>query len=173
MLFRSLRISTLVDNVKTYSHMDRGSDMAALDVVAGLESTVNMFSYQLRSKNINLVRDYAPALPKVCGQVSSLNQVWTNLIDNALDVLPEGGTITLRTHQEGSFVRVFIIDNGPGIPTDVLPRIFEPFFTTKQAGDGTGLGLDIAQRTIRNHNGRLEVQSRPGYTEFCAWLPVA
>ncbi|GGE98042.1 sensor histidine kinase [Hymenobacter cavernae] len=168
----SARISTLVDNVKTYSHMDRGSDMAALDVVAGLESTVNMFSYQLRSKNINLVRDYAPALPKVCGQVSSLNQVWTNLIDNALDVLPAGGTITLRTRQEGDFVRVFIIDNGPGISADVLPRIFEPFFTTKQAGDGTGLGLDIAQRTIRNHNGRLEVQSRPGHTEFCAWLPT-
>ncbi|OUJ75142.1 sensor histidine kinase [Hymenobacter crusticola] len=169
----SSRISTLVNNVKTYSHMDRGSDMASLDVVSGLESTLNMFSYQLRNKNIQLVRDYAPDLPMICGQVSSLNQVWTNLIDNALDALPEGGTITLRTRREGDFVRVFIVDNGPGIPAEILSRIFEPFFTTKQAGDGTGLGLDIAQRTIRNHNGRLEVQSTPGHTEFCAWLPVA
>ena len=169
----STRISTLVNNVKTYSHMDRGSDMATLDVVAGLESTVNMFSYQLRAKNINLVRDYAPNLPKVCGQVSSLNQVWTNLLDNALDALPVGGTITLRTRHADSFVQVFIIDNGSGIPSDILPRIFEPFYTTKQAGEGTGLGLDIAQRTIRNHNGRLEVESTPGHTEFCAWLPVA
>ncbi|WP_324675525.1 sensor histidine kinase [Hymenobacter sp. GOD-10R] len=169
----SSRISTLVNNVKTYSHMDRGSDMAPLDVVSGLESTVNMFSYQLRNKNIQLVRDYAPDLPTIYGQVSSLNQVWTNLIDNALDALPNGGTITLRTRREGDFVRVFIIDNGPGIPPNILSRIFEPFFTTKQAGDGTGLGLDIAQRTIRNHNGRLEVQSAPGHTEFCAWLPVA
>ncbi|TGE26690.1 sensor histidine kinase [Hymenobacter metallicola] len=166
------RISTLVQNVKTYSHMDRGGDYALLDVKAGLESTLNILGYALRAKNIKVIRDYAPQLPALRGQVSSLNQVWTNLLDNAIDALPAGGEITLRTTQEGDFVRVFILDNGPGIKPEVLPHIFEPFYTTKQAGEGTGLGLDIAQRIIRNHGGRLEVHSQPGHTEFCAWLPV-
>ncbi|WP_167852122.1 sensor histidine kinase [Hymenobacter elongatus] len=166
------RISTLVQNVKTYSHMDRGGDYALLDVQAGLESTLNMLGFPLRAKNIRLVRDFAPVLPAIRGLVSSLNQVWTNLLDNAIDALPPGGEIVLRTTLDDDFVRVFIIDNGPGITPEVLPRIFEPFYTTKQAGDGTGLGLDIAQRVVRNHGGRLEVQSRPGRTEFCAWLPV-
>jgi signal transduction histidine kinase len=166
------RITTLVQNVKTYSHMDRGGDYALLDLKAGLESTLNMLGYPLRAKNIRLARDYEPAVPPIRGQVSSLNQVWTNLLDNAIDALAPGGEITLRTTLEGEFVRVFIIDNGSGIPAEVLPHIFEPFYTTKQAGEGTGLGLDIAQRIIRNHGGRLEVQSRPGHTEFCVWLPV-
>jgi len=167
------RITKLVSDVKTYSHMDRGTDHAPLDVTAGLLSTLNMLSYALRHKHIEVVRDFAPELPKVRGQVSSLNQVWTNLLDNAIDALPEqGGIITLRARAEGGFVRVFIIDNGAGIPADVLPRIFEPFYSTKQAGEGSGLGLDIAQRIIDNHGGKLEVHSEPGHTEFCAWLPV-
>ncbi|TYZ11407.1 hypothetical protein FY528_06845 [Hymenobacter lutimineralis] len=166
------RISTLVSNVKTYSHMDRGAEYASLSVQAGLESTLNILSYRLRERQIQLVRDFAPQLPPIRGQVSSLNQVWTNLLDNALDVLPLGGRLEVRTWQQGSFVQVYIIDNGPGIPPEVLPHIFEPFFTTKQAGEGTGLGLDIAQRIIRDHGGRLELRSQPGQTEFCAWLPV-
>ncbi|TPG64507.1 sensor histidine kinase [Hymenobacter nivis] len=169
----SSRISTLVDNVKTYSHMDRGGDFAPLDVAAGLESTLNIFGYQLRAKNIRLTREYAPGLPQVRGQVSSLNQVWTNLIDNAVDALPPGGGLTLRTRLAPGFVQVCVADDGPGIPADVLPHIFEPFYTTKQAGEGTGLGLDIAQRIVQNHGGRLEVTSGPQGTEFCAWLPVA
>jgi signal transduction histidine kinase len=168
------RISKLVADVKTYSHMDRDGGFERLDVTAGLDSTLNMLKYQLRQKNIKLTRDYAPDLPQINGQVSSLNQVWTNLLDNAIDALPDqGGEITLRTLSEGDFVRVFLIDNGPGIPANVLPHIFEPFYTTKQAGSGSGLGLDIAQRIIRQHDGRLEVSSVPGHTEFCAWLPVA
>ncbi|SHI41828.1 Histidine kinase-, DNA gyrase B-, and HSP90-like ATPase [Hymenobacter daecheongensis DSM 21074] len=166
------RISQLVSNVKTYSHMDRGGDFTLLDVPSGLDSTVNMLGFALREQKLTLRRDYAPDLPPVRGQVSSLNQVWTNLLDNAIDALPPGGEITLRTRLEGGFVRVFVIDNGPGIAPEVLPRIFEPFYTTKQAGEGTGLGLDIAQRIIRDHGGRLEVKSAPGHTEFCAWLPV-
>lgn len=166
------RITTLVTNVKTYSHMDRGQDFALLDVAAGLESTLNMLGFALRGKNLRIVKDYAPGLPPVRGQVSSLNQVWTNLLDNAIDALPNGGEITLRTRQEDEFVRVFIIDNGPGIPPEVLPRILEPFFTTKPAGEGTGLGLDIALRIVEQHGGRLEVQSEPGHTEFGVWLPV-
>ena len=168
------RISKLVADVKTYSHMDRAGGFEPLDVTAGLESTLNMLGFQLRRKNVHLMRDYAPGLPAVNGQVSSLNQVWTNLLDNAIDALPaQGGEIMLRTEREGRFVRVLLVDNGSGISTDVLPHIFEPFYTTKQAGDGSGLGLDIAQQIIRQHNGRLEVQSVPGRTEFCAWLPVA
>ncbi len=167
------RISTLVENVKTYSHMDRGTDFAPLDVVAGLESTLSIFGYQVRAKNIRLTRDFAPGLPPVRGQVSSLNQVWTNLIDNAIDALPPGGHLTLHTRLADGFVQVVVEDDGPGVPADVLPRIFEPFYTTKPAGEGSGLGLDIAQRIVRDHGGRLEVTSEPGHTEFSAWLPVA
>jgi signal transduction histidine kinase len=170
------RISKLVADVKTYSHMDRDSSFDLLDVASGLDSTLNMLSFQLRQKNVRLVRDYAPDLPKVRGQVSSLNQVWTNLIDNAVDALPtQGGELILRTRLDlkSDCVVVSLIDNGSGIPPEVLPHIFEPFYTTKQAGSGSGLGLDIAQRIIKQHNGRLEVSSVPGRTEFCAWLPVA
>ncbi|MBU6119714.1 ATP-binding protein [Hymenobacter siberiensis] len=168
------RISKLVADVKTYSHMDRAGVFEPIDVTVGLESTLNMLGFQLRQKNVRVVRDYAAGLPAIRGQVSSLNQVWTNLLDNAIDALPaQGGEITLRTELEGGFVRVFLIDNGSGIPADVLPHIFEPFYTTKQAGDGSGLGLDIAQQIIRQHDGRLEVESAPDYTEFCAWLPIA
>ncbi len=167
------RISQLVADVKTYSHMDRDGGFELLDVTAGLDSTLNMLGFQLRQKNVRLTRDYAPDLPQIRGQVSSLNQVWTNLLDNAIDALPaQGGEIKLSARREGDFVRVFLIDNGSGIPAAVLPHIFEPFYTTKQAGAGSGLGLDIAQRIIKQHNGRLEVSSRPGHTEFCAWLPV-
>ncbi|MDO7875033.1 ATP-binding protein [Hymenobacter sp. ASUV-10] len=168
------RISKLVSDVKTYSHMDRATATEPLDVTTGLDSTLNMLGFQLRAKNVRVTRDYAPGLPQIKGQVSSLNQVWTNLIDNAIDALPtQGGELTLRTRQEGGFVQVFLIDNGSGIPAEVLPHIFEPFYTTKQAGSGSGLGLDIAQRIIRQHDGQLQVQSAPGRTEFCAWLPVA
>ena len=167
------RISKLVADVKTYSHMDRAGGFEPLDVTVGLESTLNMLGFQLRKKNITVTREYADSLPLIRGRVGSLNQVWTNLLDNAIDALPaQGGALTLRTIREGDFVRVFLLDNGSGIPADVLPHIFEPFFTTKQAGDGSGLGLDIAQQIIRQHDGRLEVHSEPGRTEFCAWLPV-
>ncbi|WP_310396117.1 ATP-binding protein [Hymenobacter sp.] len=167
------RISKLVADVKTYSHMDRAGGFELLDVTTGLNSTLNMLGFQLRQKKVRLTRDYAPDLPQIRGQVSSLNQVWTNLLDNAIDALPDqGGEITLRVRRENDFVRVFLIDNGTGIPAEVLPHIFEPFYTTKQAGAGSGLGLDIAQRIIKQHDGRLEVSSRPGHTEFCAWLPV-
>ena len=167
------RISKLVADVKTYSHMDRDGGFEPLDVTAGLDSTLNMLGFQLRHKNVRLTRDYAPHLPLVRGQVSSLNQVWTNLLDNAIDALPaQGGELTLRTVLEDQFVRVFLVDNGSGIPADVLPHIFEPFYSTKQAGAGSGLGLDIAQRIVKQHDGRLEVHSQPGHTEFCVWLPV-
>ena len=167
------RISKLVGDVKTYSHMDRSTAREPLQVTDGLESTLNMLGFQLRAKKVKVTRDFAPGLPPISGQVSSLNQVWTNLLDNAIDALPaQGGELTLRTHAEGGFLQVHLIDNGSGIPADILSHIFEPFYTTKQAGAGSGLGLDIAQRIVNQHDGRITVNSQPGRTEFCVWLPI-
>lgn len=170
----SRRISTLVGDVKTYSHMDRATGREKLDVTTGLESTLHMFAYALRQKNVQLTRRYAPDLPLVMGQAGSLNQVWTNLIDNALDALPDqGGELLISAERQQQLLRIGIQDNGSGITPEVLAHIFEPFYTTKPPGQGSGQGLDIACRIIREHGGRLEATSVPGRTEFVAWLPVA
>jgi signal transduction histidine kinase len=169
----SRRISTLVSDVKTYSHMDRAGGPEKLTVTAGLDSTLHLFAYALRQKNVHLVRDYAPDLPLVIGQVSSLNQVWTNLIDNALDALPvSGGELTVRVRPQAGWLGVSVVDNGSGITPEVLAHMFEPFYTTKPLGEGSGLGLDIARRIVQEHGGRLEGASEPGRTEFTAWLPI-
>jgi len=170
----SQRISTLVSDVKTYTHMDRAGGREKLDLTAGLDSTLNIFAYALRQKNVHLTRDYAPGLPLVLGSAGSLNQVWTNLIDNALDALPaKGGELTISAKKQNDFVCVSIQDNGAGIAPEVLTHMFEPFFTTKRPGEGTGQGLDIARRIVQEHGGRLEATSQPGRTEFTAWLPAA
>jgi signal transduction histidine kinase len=169
----SRRISTLVGDVKTYSHMDRATGREKLDITTGLESTLHMFAYALRQKNVQLTRRYAPDLPLVMGQAGSLNQVWTNLIDNALDALPaQGGELLISATRQQQQLRIGIQDNGSGITPEVLAHIFEPFYTTKPPGQGSGQGLDIACRIIREHGGRLEATSVPGRTEFVAWLPV-
>lgn len=166
------RIAELVRNVKDYTHMDRATGMVPTDVHAGLDSTLALLSYPLRKLRARVVRDYVPGLMLITGQPGALNQVWTNLIDNAIDVLPEEGTLTVRTRREDEYLCVCIIDNGSGIPADVLPHIFEPFYTTKPVGEGTGLGLDIARRIVLSHGGRVQVKSEPGNTEFCVWLPL-
>ncbi|OON71048.1 sensor histidine kinase [Hymenobacter sp. CRA2] len=168
----SRRISELVHNVKDYSHMDRAAGLVPTDIHGGLDSTLALLSYPLRKHHIRVVRDYAEGLLSVVGQPGALNQVWTNLIDNAIDAIGTEGVITLRTRRSGEFVQVCIEDSGPGIPPDVLPHIFEPFFTTKPVGEGTGLGLDIARRIVLSHGGRVNVSSVPGRTEFCVWLPM-
>jgi signal transduction histidine kinase len=169
----SRRISTLVSDVKTYSHMDRAGGPEKLTVTAGLDSTLHLFAYALRQKNVHLVRDYAPDLPLITGQVSSLNQVWTNLIDNALDALPvSGGELTVRVRAQAGWLGVSVVDNGSGITPEVLAHMFEPFYTTKPLGEGSGLGLDIARRIVQEHGGRLEATSVPGRTEFTVWLPI-
>ena len=169
----SRRISALVADVKTYTHLDRAPTAAPLAVTEGLDSTLHLFAHALRAKNVRLTRAYAPGLPLVLGQAGSLNQVWTNLLDNALDALPPTeGMLTVEVTAEADQVHVSITDNGPGIPPEVLPRLFEPFFTTKPPGEGTGQGLDIARRIVREHGGRLEVASVPGHTVFTAWLPT-
>lgn len=170
----SQRVSQLVADLKTYTHMDRGQARERLFVTTGLDSTLNIFAYALRDKHVALSRHYAPGLPLVLGQVGGLNQVWTNLIDNALDVLPDpGGELQVSAEPQNGGVRVSIQDNGPGIAPDVLPHIFESFYTTKPPGEGTGQGLEIASRIVQEHSGRLEVTSAPGRTVFSVWLPVA
>ncbi|MVN77780.1 hypothetical protein GO988_15725 [Hymenobacter sp. HMF4947] len=169
----SRRISALVADVKTYTHLDRAPTAAPLVVTEGLDSTLHLFDHALRTKNVRLTRAYASGLPQVLGQAGSLNQVWTNLLDNALDALPAAeGTLAVEVTAEANQVRVSITDNGPGIPPEVLPHLFEPFFTTKPPGEGTGQGLDIARRIVREHGGRLEVTFEPGCTVFTAWLPA-
>ncbi|MCC3156183.1 histidine kinase [Hymenobacter sp. 15J16-1T3B] len=169
----SRRISELVHNVKDYSHMDRAGGFVPTDLHGGLDSTLALLSYPLRQHRIRVVRDYAQGLLSIQGQPGALNQVWTNLLDNAIDALPAtGGTITLRTRRSGEYAQVCVEDDGPGIPADVLPHIFEPFFTTKPMGEGTGMGLDIARRIVLSHGGRVNVSSQPGRTEFCVWLPM-
>lgn len=170
----SQRISTLVGNVKAYSHMDRASGREPLDLKAGIDSTLNMFDHALRHKNVQLTRTYAPDAPLVLAEAGQLNQVWTNLIDNAIDALPaSGGTLAVQSVKQPGGVCVSIIDNGSGIAPEVLTHMFEPFYTTKPAGEGSGLGLDIARRIVQEHGGRLQGQSVPGRTEFSVWLPAA
>jgi signal transduction histidine kinase len=167
------RISELVGSVKTYSHLDHAPDMQPTDVRQGIDSTLIMLGHELKAKGIRVAREDAKDLPQITAHPGELNQVWTNLIDNAVDALPAGGELRIETAREAEQVVVRVIDNGPGIPADIQTRIFEPFFTTKGVGDGTGLGLDIVQRIVRQHAGQIDVESRPGRTAFTVRLPLA
>ena len=166
----STRISELIKSVKEYTYMDQGGEQE-IDVHAGLQNTLAMFQYRLKH-GVTVIRKYDETAPKVCGFGSELNQVWTNLIDNALDAMQEKGELTVRTEREPLNVLVEIQDNGPGIPANVIDRIFEPFFTTKGVGKGTGLGLDTVYRIVRKHRGDIRVQSQPGRTLFQVRLPI-
>ena len=167
------RISELIASVKTYSHMDRSPEHKPTDVRQGLDNTLTILGHKLKEKNVRLARDYQGDLPTIPANAGELNQVWTNLIDNAIDAMGDGGQLRIEVRSDDSGVDVKVIDDGPGIPDDVRPRIFEPFFTTKGVGEGTGLGLDIAMRIVKTHRGQIDVQSRPGRTEMFVRLPVA
>jgi signal transduction histidine kinase len=165
------RISELVAAMKDYSHLDK-APFDSIDVHDGLESTLVILGHKLK-KGVQVVRNYDRSLPKVCAQAGELNQVWTNLIDNAIDAMDGKGTLTIRTAREHDWVLVEIGDTGPGIPAELQRRIFEPFFTTKDVGHGTGLGLDISYRIIvRRHHGDIRVESKPGDTRVQALLPI-
>jgi signal transduction histidine kinase len=165
------RISQLVDSVREYSYMDRAPEQD-VDVHDGLENTLVMLGHRLKG-GVGVVREYDRSLPRVPARGSELNQVWTNLIDNALDAMGGEGTLTLRTVREGDRVLVEIGDTGPGIPSELQSRIWEPFFTTKGVGEGTGLGLDVSYRiVVTRHHGDIRVESRPGDTRFQVRLPV-
>jgi signal transduction histidine kinase len=165
------RISDLVGAIKEYTYMDQ-SPVQNVDIAKSLETTLTILHHKLKH-GVTVQRDYQriPFLVNSFG--SELNQVWTNIIDNAIDAMSGKGELRVRTYREDNCVVVEIIDNGPGISEKVLPHIFEPFFTTKAVGQGTGLGLDTAKRIVRKHRGQIEVNSKPGETRFQVWLPLA
>jgi signal transduction histidine kinase len=168
----SARISGLVRSIKDYSHMDKGISREAVDLHHGIKSTVIMLKHKFKKKNISLQKELQADLPKVMGYAGELNQVWTNIIVNALDAMPHEGVLTIRTYTEREHVRVDITDNGPGIPEDIQTRIFEPFFTTKAMGEGTGMGLDIVNKIMDRHDGVIELDSVPGRTTFTLCFPA-
>ncbi|MFZ3217980.1 MAG: ATP-binding protein [Candidatus Acidiferrales bacterium] len=165
------RISDLVRAIKEYTFMDQ-TPLQNVDVVKSLETTLTIMNHKLKH-GVVVQRDYerVPLLVNSFG--SELNQVWTNLIDNAIDAMGGKGELRVRTRRDDDCVVVEIADNGPGIPAGILPRIFEPFFTTKGVGEGTGLGLDTVQRIVKKHRGDIQVSSKPGDTRFQVWLPLA
>ena len=165
------RIADLVGAVRSYSYLDQ-APRQAVDIHDGLEATLVLIGHKLGEKQVEIVRRFDPELPAVEASGSELNQVWTNLIDNAVDAVGPGGRITLRTARQGERVVVEIGDDGPGVPPDLQARIFDAFFTTKPVGRGTGLGLDIAQRIVLRHHGELRLQSEPGDTRFQVLLPI-
>ena len=165
------RISELVGAMKDYSHLDK-APFERVDVHDGLESTLVILGHKLK-EGVTVVRDYDRSLPTICARGGELNQVWTNIIHNAVDAMGGRGTLTIRTARDHDRVLVEIRDTGPGIPPELQRRIFEPFFTTKDVGHGTGLGLDISHRiVVRRHHGDIRVESKPGDTRFSVWLPI-
>jgi len=170
----SHRIASLVNSVKTFTHMDRGSDKQYADIHIGIKNTLMMLIYKIKKGNIVMVKDLDQSLPPVKAMIGELNQVWTNLIDNALDAMePNGkGTLTIKTEKVREFVQVSIADDGRGIPDEIKSRIFDPFFTTKEMGKGTGMGLEVVQRIVHQHNGSIKVNSAPGHTEFIVCFPI-
>ena len=164
------RISELVQAVKEYSYMDQSPEQQ-IDIHHGIESTLTMLKFRLK-KGIRVTRDYDKTVPRIFAHGSELNQVWTNLIDNAIDAMNGTGELIVRTVRELDYVLVEIIDHGTGIPEDMKPHIFEPFFTTKGVGRGTGLGLDTVYRIVRGHHGQVTYNSKPGETRFQVRLPL-
>jgi len=164
------RISELVKAVKEYSYMDQMPEQE-VDVHAGIESTLLILKHRWKN-GIEIARDYDRSLPKICAKGSELNQVWTNLIDNAIDAMEGRGKIRISTSREVNYLLVEIADDGPGIPKTIQARVFEPFFTTKGVGDGTGLGLDTVYRVVRSHRGDVRLTSEPGDTRFQIRLPI-
>jgi signal transduction histidine kinase len=166
------RMSDLVGAVKSYAYMDRG-DLVEVDLHEGLETTLVVLGHKLKHTSIEVRRDYDRSLPKLTVRASELNQVWTNLLDNAIDALGDSGTITIATRRDGDAAVVEIGDDGPGIPPEIRGRIFDSFFTTKDVGYGTGLGLATARRVVVDgHDGALTVESDPGRTVFQVRLPL-
>jgi signal transduction histidine kinase len=165
------RISDLVRAIKEYTYMDQ-APVQNVDIAKGLETTLTILHHKLK-RGVTVERDYEPVPLLVNSFGSELNQVWTNIIDNAIDAMGGKGELRVRTYREDNCVVVEIGDNGPGISPEVKPHIFEPFFTTKGVGEGTGLGLDTVQRIVKKHRGSVQVTSKPGDTRFQIWLPLA
>lgn len=168
------RINTLVSSVKGYTHMDQAPEKQLTDIHVGIRNTLTMLNHKLKKNGIKLIESFDAQLPQASIFISEMNQVWTNVIDNAIDAM-EGrtnNTLEIKTEKKGSFINVFIIDNGPGIPKEIQDKIFDPFFTTKSIGKGTGLGLEVVRQIIHQHNGKVYVDSNPGRTEFVICFPI-
>jgi signal transduction histidine kinase len=164
------RISEIVGAVKSYAYLDQ-APVQRIDVRDGLDNTLVILRHKLKA-GVDVTRDYAPDLPQIEGYGSELNQVWTNMVDNAVDAMDGRGAIDIHADPSDGGVVVRICDTGPGIPPDVLPHLFEPFFTTKGPGIGTGLGLHISHSVVARHGGRIEVESSPTGTCFIVSLPA-
>ena len=171
----SQRINKLVSSIKSYTHMDQAPEKAATDLHIGINNTLTMLNHKIKGTGIEIVKDFDERLPQPKILASEMNQVWTNLIDNALDAMDSAETkvLTIRTLRDGEFINVVIGDSGSGIPPEIQDKIFDPFFTTKGIGQGTGLGMEVVQRIIKNqHNGAITFTSEPGKTEFKVCLPI-
>ena len=166
------RIAELVSSVKSYTHMDQSSSIEARNIHEGIKSTLMMLKHKLKQKQLTLEKELDMDLPLVEIFPGEINQVWTNIIDNAIDAMPLNGRLHLKTFRKHNSVIVEITDNGHGIPEDVINQIFDPFFTTKVVGEGTGLGLEVSHRIIEKHRGSIEVSSEPGRTTFSVCLPI-
>jgi signal transduction histidine kinase len=165
------RISDLVGAIKRFTYMDRATVREPANIAQGIADTIAVLTAKAKSKSASIKLDIPADLPTVGAYGGELNQVWSNLIENALDALGQQGEVAVSAKADGGKVVVRIVDNGSGIPADVLPRIFDPFFTTKPMGQGTGLGLDISRRIVLSHEGTIDVASKPGRTEFTVSLP--
>jgi len=168
------RISDLVGAVKNFTFMDKDSDRQMVNIHTGIRNTLTMLNYKLRKGNINITEQYDETVPQVKAFPGELNQVWTNIIDNAIDAMEvnQKGNLTITSKHDSRFVKVYIKDDGPGIPKDIQQNIFTPFFTTKEMGKGSGLGLDVVSRIMIQHNGSVKVNSEPGATEFEVCIPI-
>ena len=168
----SSRIYDLVSAVKRFTYMDRATVGEPANVAQGITDTIAVLASKAKAKSVMVRLDIPENLPMVRVYGGELNQVWSNLIENALDAVEADGEVCVRVAADENWVTTYVVDNGPGIPPDILSRIFDPFFTTKPMGQGTGLGLDISRRIVRRHDGTIDVESRPGRTEFRVALPV-
>jgi signal transduction histidine kinase len=164
------RSTKIVFALKKYARVEQSEKKQLIQVTEGLETTLEIYYNQIK-RNINLIRDYQD-IPDIWGYPDELIQIWTNLIHNAIQAMESGGTLTIATRQQENSIEVIVTDNGSGIPIEIQPKIFDAFFTTKSAGEGSGLGLNICQKIINKHQGRIQVESQPGQTQFHVWLPV-
>jgi len=167
------RIAELIGSIKEYSHMDRSKDRQSVDVNHGISSTLTMLKYKIKKSKIQVEAELSETIPQVTGFPGELNQIWTNLLDNAIDAMgDEGGVLSIKTEWCDPYVAIEIGDTGSGIPEEIQGQIFDPFFTTKEVGKGTGLGLDIVSKIIGRHRASIELNSKPGKTIFRILLPA-
>jgi signal transduction histidine kinase len=168
----STRISDLVGAIKNHVHMDRTNELQSTDIHNDIENTLKLFWYKLKDKNITVKKVFCSDVQFIPAYIGELNQVWTNIIDNAIHAVDKGGELKIETSCDTKNIIVKFVDNGIGIPAEIQSRIFDPFFTTKKVGEGTGIGLDIVNRIIKRHNGTIKLYSQPGKTEFNICLPL-